>query len=224
MTRLHKGLIAFPGSVVISSFLFFFLLAGAMEPSREASVLQEGSIRISKFPDEPVRKEEVFTTSEVPQVESMDAIDTPMDTALDQPEMDLDMPSLDLDIAAEMAGTVPVAGLESLSGLNAMGAPSGGALTLGQVDEMPRALYTPQPLYPSSERAKGEEREVTVRIWMRKDGSVSRALPMNETPETAPFHKAAIQAVLQWRFMPAKKEGKAVPCVADQPISFSLNR
>lgn len=224
MTRLTKGLIAVPGSFLISSFLFLFLLAGTMQQASEDQVFLKGAIRLSEFEDEPVREEEVYSTSDAPQVKSLDKINPTMDTSLDRPEMDLEMPSVDLDIATEMAGTIPMAGLESLAALSAMGAPSGGAFTLGEVDEMPRALYAPQPLFPSEKKAMGIEKEVTVRIRLRPDGTVAEALPVRQTPETEAFHKAAVDAVLQWRFMPCRKGGRAVMCVADQPVSFSLNR
>lgn len=222
MTRTAKGLAAGAGSVLITSFLFLFLLAGTMKQTGEETVFLQGAIRLSQFEDESIREEEVYSTSDVPKVESMEKIDPAMDTSLNQPALEMEMPSVALDIAAEMAGTIPMAGLNSLEALSAMGAPSGGALTLGEVDETPKALYTPQPLYPSEEKARGIEKEVTVRIRLRKDGTVAEAQPIRQTSETKPFHDAAIRAVLQWRFMPCRKGGRAVMCIADQPISFSL--
>jgi len=224
MTTMTKGMIAIPGSLLVSAFLFLFLLAGTMEQSGETVVFTKGSIRLSEFHDRPVQEEEVYSATDVPQVKSMDKVNPTMETTLDQPQMDLEMPSVDLDIATEMAGTIPMAGLESMAAMSSMGAISGGGYTLGEVDEMPRALYTPQPLYPSAAKAKGIEKEVTVRIRLRTDGTVAEATPIRQTPETREFHQAAVEAVLQWRFMPCRKGGKAVMCIADQPVEFSLNR
>lgn len=223
MSPLTKAIAAVSGGIVITSFLLLFLLAGTMEESSDNKVFIQGAVRLSQFKDEPVQEEEVFSTSETPQVKALDKVSPTMETTLDQPSMDLEMPSVDFEIASEMAGTIPMAGLESLAAMSSMGSISGGALTLGEVDEMPRAVYAPQPLYPSAEKALGIEKEVIVRIRLRKDGSVGRVEPIGQTKETAVFHKAAMDAVLQWRFIPCRKGGKAVVCIADQPVGFSLN-
>lgn len=133
------------------------------------------------------------------------------------------MAGMETDFSAELAGTVPMSGLPSLAPAGGPAAPSGGAMTLGEVDELPHPLYAPAPLYPAKQKRRGKEQKVFVRIVLHEDGTVKSARPLNRTDQTAPFHDAAVEAVLQWRFYPCKKGGKAVQCVADQPFSFSLD-
>jgi len=221
MSPQAKRLSGLGGGLTVTAMLFLFLLAGTLALGAPERLATHGAIRLSSFQEAPVREEEVYSTKDVPQVQDMQDL-AAMDSAMEQPNLEMQLPGLDLDFAPELSGTLPMSGLLALSAPAAVTAPSGGALTLGEVDEMPRPIYAPPPLYPAKEKFKGREREVKVRIRLDKEGGVAEAVPVNMSAEDQPFLDAAVQAVRQWRFSPCRKEGKAVQCIADQPFSFTL--
>lgn len=224
MSTLGQRLYGILGGVLVTALLLAFLLAGSFSGSVPEKTQVHGAVRLSNYQEETVREEEMYATSDTPQVEPMEQVTAPSEMNLDAPALEMDMPSMDMEMSPQVAGTIPIAGLSEIAAPSAHVAPSGGALTLGEVDELPRALYAPPPLYPMDAKAKDREYEVKVRIILRKDGTVGKVEPLYETPESAPFHAAAVEAIKHWRFIPCKKGGKAVQCMADQPVTFSLSQ
>src|SRR6516225_5455436 len=85
----------------------------------------------------------------------------------------------------------------------------GGAYRVGGGVSAPKALYAPDPEY--SEEARKAKYQGTVVLWLvvSADGKpqqirVQRALGMG-------LDEKAVEAVRQWRFEPARKDGQAVP-------------
>jgi len=223
MTRTARNTVSTMGGVGMTLLLFLFLITGAVFHETPDKRLMHGAVRLSSFEETPAQDEEVYSTKDVPQVQRMEEI-AAAEMSLEQPKLEMEVASLNMDMAPEFAGSLPMSGMPSLSQAGALSAPSGGAFTLGEVDEQPRALYAPSPLYPSREKAQGKEAKVLVRITLRRDGTVMEALPLGATDATAPFLDAAVSAVLQWRFVPCKKGGEAVQCIADQPFTFTIPR
>lgn len=212
------------GGTGITCFLLLFLLMGTFAGNTQESPPRHGAIRLSAFTEQPAQEDATYSTKEVPQVQHMEEVAAVAELSLEQPQLEMEAPSMDMDISPVAPGTVPMSGMPSIADAGALSAPGGGALTLGEVDEQPRVLYAPSPTYPHRQRAGGKEKNVIVRITLRKDGSVATAVPLSSTEETAPFLDAAVEAVLRWRFMPCKKDGQAVQCEADQPFAFSLGK
>ncbi|WBF66290.1 energy transducer TonB [Desulfovibrio subterraneus] len=224
MSPATRTMLGVTGGTGITSFLLLFLLTGTFAGDTKESPPHHGAIRLSAFTEEPVQEDATYSTKEIPRIQHMEEVAAVAELSMEQPRLEMEMPSLDMDISPVAPGTIPMSGMPSLADAGALSAPGGGALTLGEVDEQPRALYAPSPAYPHRQRANGKERSVIVRITLRRDGSVATAVPLNSTEETAPFLDAAVEAVLRWRFMPCKKGGQAVQCVADQPFAFSLGK
>jgi len=96
----------------------------------------------------------------------------------------------------------------------------GGAYRVGGGVSAPKVLYDPDPEY--SEEARKAKFQGTVVLWLvvSPDGKpqqirVTRALGMG-------LDEKAVEAVRQWRFEPAKKDGQPVPVQINVEVNFRL--
>jgi TonB family protein len=222
MAQSTKHAIGFFLGAGITALLALVLMLGTSSRGEPEKVLNHGAVRISPWTDKPASEDDVYATQDTPRIQQLENLNM-SDMAIEMPQFDAHMAGMEMDFATELAGTVPMGGLPSPAPAGGLAGPSGGALSLGEVDELPHPLYAPPPLYPADQKRLGNERKVHVRIVLNEDGTVKSARPLNRTEQTAPFHEAAVEAVLQWRFFPCKKGGKAVRCVADQPFSFTID-
>jgi len=222
MSTANRRAAGLAGGLGVTALLLAVLLAGTVAHKAPELVPLHGAVSLSSIQDAAQEQEQIYSTKDVPKVQPLEKLATAQDMTLEDPRMDMDASSMDLDLAPELAGTMSVAGVPALAEPGGLAAPGGGALTLGEVDEQPRALYAPPPLYPVQEKARAREYTVHVRILLRKDGTVAEAEPLRRTQENAAFLDAAVQAVMQWRFVPCRKGGEPVQCLADQPFSFTL--
>lgn len=87
------------------------------------------------------------------------------------------------------------------------------------VDVPPEAASRVPPAYPETARQKGIEGVVLVRALVGRDGSVRRTVV---TEHVAGLDEAAEAAVRQWRFKPARFQGRAVATWVAVPVSFKL--
>lgn len=90
------------------------------------------------------------------------------------------------------------------------------------VDQVPRATYQAPVNYPARARAKGIEGYVVFSLLIDKTGHIEEVRIIDATPEDV-FNETALQAIRQWRFEPAKYQGKAVKTWAKQRIRFNLS-
>jgi len=95
-----------------------------------------------------------------------------------------------------------------------------GAYRVGGGVSAPKVVYDPDPEY--SEEARKAKFQGTVVLWLvvSPDGKpqqirVTRALGMG-------LDEKAIEAVRQWRFEPAKKDGQPVPVQINVEVNFRL--
>lgn len=82
-------------------------------------------------------------------------------------------------------------------------------------------LHNPKPFYPVFSRRQGEEGKVQLRVRVSAAGA---ALDV-EVKQSSGFPRlddAAREAVLQWRFVPAKRGDEAVESWVGVPIVFTL--
>ncbi len=96
----------------------------------------------------------------------------------------------------------------------------GGAYRVGGGVSAPRTIYDPEPEY--SEEARKAKYQGTVVLWVivGADGRVremrvARSLGMG-------LDEKAMEAVRQWRFEPAKKDGQPVPVQVSIEVNFRL--
>lgn len=92
---------------------------------------------------------------------------------------------------------------------------------LAEVDRPPRSVYRMPPFYPFTARRRGVEGRVVLKFIVKADGSVGTIEVVEASPRGV-FEQAAVEAVKQWKFNPASKDGEPVNCWIIQPIRFKL--
>jgi protein TonB len=77
------------------------------------------------------------------------------------------------------------------------------------------------PLYPERALRRGEQGQVMLRVRVAADGTPA-GVDLAETSGHESLDRAAVAAVLQWRFNPATQAGRPVAAVAEVPVRFRL--
>jgi TonB family protein len=115
-------------------------------------------------------------------------------------------------VAAKAAGpgATPEAALEA-------GALEAGALA-GPDVAPPELLSGTPPASP--EPGFGPHPVVVCRVLVAADGHVARAEVLQRQPELASYEEAALAAVKDFRFLPARKDGTAVAAWVNWPVPF----
>lgn len=94
------------------------------------------------------------------------------------------------------------------------------SFTVNQLDRAPVPRVQIAPIYPFDLRRAGTEGEAVVEFIVDPVGNVIAAYPVRSTNPA--FEAAAVAAVLQWKFQPGMKGGKAVNAKLRVPIVFNL--
>ncbi len=81
----------------------------------------------------------------------------------------------------------------------------------------------PKPVYPPLAVNRGWEGKVLLRVSVSAEGT-PLSVSINQSSGHESLDDAAVEAVEKWKFIPAKKGEKAVPCNVIVPINFSLNQ
>ena len=91
-------------------------------------------------------------------------------------------------------------------------------------DTPPELLKRVSPVYPVFARRTNTQGEVILDVEIFIDGSVG-AIEVFKSLQSGygGMDDAAIEAVRQWEFRPAQKDGKPIACWIKQPIVFTLN-
>ena len=97
-------------------------------------------------------------------------------------------------------------------------------LRTGEAEEIkkPDIKNYSQPKYPSNLRKRNIEGEVIVSLKVDKNGQVHN-LKINKSSGFDSFDQAALEAVSNWEFQAAEREGKKVQVIVNLPIRFELN-
>ena len=96
----------------------------------------------------------------------------------------------------------------------------GGVFKVGGGVSAPRAIYKPEPEYSTEARQAKHQGTVVVSLVVGADGlprqlRVAQSLGMG-------LDEKALEAVRQWRFEPAMKDGRPVPVAVDVEVTFHL--
>lgn len=86
-------------------------------------------------------------------------------------------------------------------------------------DEAPTPLRTQAPAYPEALRREGVSGIVSISVNIDESGNVA-ASSVSKSSNPA-FDQAALDAVAQWKFKPAKKAGQPVAVTVVLPIRFT---
>jgi protein TonB len=76
-------------------------------------------------------------------------------------------------------------------------------------------------IYPTSSQAAGEEGLVKIQAYVRPNGRATRVRIVESTGYND-LDRAAIQTVMNWRFVPATQNGEAVSDWTDLQIAYRL--
>lgn len=90
-----------------------------------------------------------------------------------------------------------------------------------KVDQNPTPLKTPEPKYPVSLRREGVAGIVSVTCVIDENGKVISAKATKST--RVEFEQPALDAIHNWAFKPATKDGKPVKVRVTIPFRFNLD-
>lgn len=83
-------------------------------------------------------------------------------------------------------------------------------------------LNNPKPPYPRPARRLGLEGTVVLRVLVSPGGKALE-VKIQKSSGTGVLDDAAVNAVRNWTFVPAKQGGRAITAAVDVPINFNLN-
>ena len=92
------------------------------------------------------------------------------------------------------------------------------AFSMADLDQKPRAVYQPAPVYPAALRSRKIEGVVSIIFVVGADGRVANA-KVEKSSDPA-FDKPALDAVRKWKFEPGVKEGRKVSFKLRAPSRF----
>lgn len=82
----------------------------------------------------------------------------------------------------------------------------------------------PPPEYPEEERRAGVEGKTVIEVEVLADGTVGSAQVKQGVPGHPELDRAAVEAVMNWKFEPATRDGKPVGMTVNIPLEFRLDR
>jgi len=83
-------------------------------------------------------------------------------------------------------------------------------------------LSNPVPKYPAAARRLKLQGTATVRVLVSAEGR-PRSVTLSKSSGTKILDEAALEAVQQWSFVPARRGSKPVAAEVDVPVRFRLN-
>ena len=118
-------------------------------------------------------------------------------------------------VSSSLSTTLPVAE-------NSQPASSGAVESISSPRFNVAYLNNPAPVYPPLARRLGEEGKVLLRVYVTADGAAGE-LQIQTGSGSEFLDNAALKAVQQWRFVPARKGESPVAAWVQVPIVFKLN-
>jgi len=88
----------------------------------------------------------------------------------------------------------------------------------GDIKE-PKKIKDVKPVYPEAAKAAGVQGIVIIETQIAKDGSVNQAKVLRSVPE---LDRAAIEAVMQWKYTPTLLNGEPVEVIMTVTVTFTL--
>lgn len=83
-------------------------------------------------------------------------------------------------------------------------------------------LNNPDPNYPAMSKRLGEQGRVLLDVYILANGTVGE-IRLKQSSGFSRLDQAALQAVKQWRYQPARRGQQAIDFWYVQPLSFTLN-
>lgn len=89
--------------------------------------------------------------------------------------------------------------------------------------EKPRLLHKVNPVYPETARRTKLQGEVLVQVMLDREGIPRAPMVVKMTPGCEELAASAVDAVLQWRYEPARLHGAPVPVYFTVTVQFRLS-
>ena len=97
----------------------------------------------------------------------------------------------------------------------------GDAKNLNEVDTPPRIIRAIPPVYPYEAKEQQLNGRVVLRFIVDTEGWACEPEVVSSEPEGV-FDQAALDAVAEYQFNPATKDGKPVNCIVRMPVVFKM--
>jgi TonB family protein len=107
------------------------------------------------------------------------------------------------------------------SGTGRGGSGGGGPGGYGTGVFRPKHAENPKPVYPQEARERGYKGEVLLRVEVLAHGHVGQ-IEVKRSSGHDVLDQSALSTVKKWKFIPARKEGIAIPAWVNIPIKFEL--
>jgi protein TonB len=88
----------------------------------------------------------------------------------------------------------------------------------GDIKE-PKKIKDVKPVYPEAAKAAGVQGIVIIETRIATDGTVNEAKVLRSVPE---LDRAAIDAVMQWKYTPTLLNGQPVEVIMTVTVTFTL--
>ncbi len=206
-----RRILALGGAVALTLAYFLILpLLGALghKPDEQLELRGAGVVEAPPPPPPEVEEQEPEKEEE-PEPELMES---PQPLDLSQLEM-----ALNPGGGSDWGGG-PAIDLAKYTGGNDSG---GGIFAMSDLDQRPRALYQPSPVYPPELQKQGIGGTVYILFVIAADGRVDNA-KVQSSPNSI-LERHALTAVRKWKFEPGRRDGKPVAFRMRVPVTFSPN-
>ena len=219
---------AFVFAAAVHVSLAVALGRSGVEAARDAPETPAGLVHVSIVPRTlrvpeplPVRREaprpatsgavaRSRATREVPQAAPM-----PERPAIEAPVEPLPVAQAPLPPAAARAPAATAGEVAPPRETVALAAPP------AQLVRMPALLHAPAPAYPAAAREDGQEGQVVLRVRVSARGAPDEVV-LARSSGFRLLDAAAIAAVREWRFIPARHDGREVDSWMEVPVRFRL--
>lgn len=199
--------LAIAGAVALALFMILPLLQIITQPpSTDLTIRTVDVATLPPPPPPPVEKPEELELEEEP----------PPPLAVDAPPLDL----LQLELALNPGDGAFGGGDFAINLSSVMGNSYevDAIFSLSDLDEKPRVVYQPAPIYPPELARKSLQGTVYILFIVDQYGRTGD-LKVHKSSHPA-FNNSALQAVEQWKFEPGKRKGKPVQFRMRVPITF----
>lgn len=88
---------------------------------------------------------------------------------------------------------------------------------------VPRYRDNPPPAYPRRARRKGVQGTVRLAVWVDRNGTVG-GVEVARSSGYDILDRSALDAVKNWRFEPATRDGQPVASRVEVPVEFKLKQ
>jgi protein TonB len=213
VTKLFKNLFtntgAFAASLVVTLALFMVLPVLQVitkPPTKDLTIRTADVANVPPPPPPPMEKPDEPEPEEEP----------PPPPAVDAQPLDLSQLELALNPGDGAFGGGDFA--INLDGVTGNGDDVDAIFSLSDLDQKPRVVYQPAPIYPPELARKQMQGTVYVLFVVDQNGR-TRDLKVQKSTHPA-FNNPALKAVKQWKFEPGKRKGKPVQFRMRVPITF----